>query len=228
MAGFVVQQRHQSRQGRQHCLSSLNGTWETGGNFPRAINGWVILGNSLKIALGQSSSSSSSFSSSVFLGVWQMTTTLKPSWLRGSGRARRSRRAALVWQRTARAERRALPPHPCQSGCDLPYFEDEQDSAGTPFFRRVLSRKHVVANPALCAPACVGQASRLFPSKEIPSPFGGRPQAFETVAARRLFKVRDRRDACPTASFRLRKPPPGPARSRFDGQAPGDCVNCGA
>ena len=37
-----------------------------------------------------------------------------------------------------------------------------------------ISRKHVAANPALCAPACVGQASRLFPSKEIPSPFGGR------------------------------------------------------
>ena len=68
-----------------------------------------------------------------------------------------------------------------------------------------ISRKHVAANPALCAPACVGQASRLFPSKEIPSPFGGgRPQAFETVASRRLFKVRDRRDACPTASFRIR------------------------
>src|ERR1039458_9541655 len=79
-----------------------------------------------------------------------------------------------------------------------------RDMSPHPKLRHCLSRKHVAANPALCAPACVGQASRLFPSKETPSPFGGRPQAFETVASRRLFKVRDRRDACPTASFRIR------------------------
>ena len=43
----------------------------------------------------------------------------------------------------------------------------------------------------------------LPPSKNLMAPFGGRQRVEKTSASRRLFKVRDRRDACPTASFRL-------------------------
>jgi hypothetical protein len=36
----------------------------------------------------------------------------------------------------------------------------------------ILSRNHAVANHAIRAPACVGQASRLSPSENFPSSFG--------------------------------------------------------
>ena len=65
-----------------------------------------------------------------------------------------------------------------------------------------LSRNHALANHEN-APACVGQASRLSPSKKFPLTSRCLPTRLENHASRRSFKVRDRRDACPTAWFRL-------------------------